>query len=308
MKKAIDKSVYNLSDVSNVSEQIARFETASPWKKEDIGFTILNVSYPVLHTHQYYEILITLSGSMVHLINGEEYVMRCGDCCLIRPDDCHCLKDDPNGEDASSYLNVNFMMRPAFYDQMLSLYGIDSLPTVEEDPKPLKFSISVASVEQIKRECLLIQTPIDLPTPISLLTCRALIGKLVGTCVLAHRSDQSQRYPSWLLELALDLQNPSNFDKKRSDRIKEIPYDRSYVQKQFRRFFGTSIIDFSNAAKMAYAKDLLLQTDLSILAISQKLGFDSASHFYHLFKKTFNTTPWNLRKEADSASRSTMSL
>ena len=46
-----------------------------------------------------------------------------------------------------------------------------------------------------------------------------------------------------------------------------------------------------------YAKELLATTNLTTLSISSKLHFDSLSHFNHLFKREFNMTPSQYRKQ-----------
>ncbi|SHH72406.1 helix-turn-helix domain-containing protein, partial [Clostridium grantii] len=45
-----------------------------------------------------------------------------------------------------------------------------------------------------------------------------------------------------------------------------------------------------------YAKNLLTNTNMSILDISMESGFENLSHFYHLFKKNFQVTPAKFRK------------
>ena len=48
--------------------------------------------------------------------------------------------------------------------------------------------------------------------------------------------------------------------------------------------------------KLLYAKELLRATDDTIADIAQKIGYQSESHFYRLFKQHFNQTPDQFRK------------
>ena len=49
---------------------------------------------------------------------------------------------------------------------------------------------------------------------------------------------------------------------------------------------------------MINAAEFLAHSNFSTVEISGKLGFDSLSHFNHLFKKTFGITPREYRSKS----------
>ncbi|MBQ4464722.1 MAG: substrate-binding domain-containing protein [Oscillospiraceae bacterium] len=72
---------------------------------------------------------------------------------------------------------------------------------------------------------------------------------------------------------------------------------QSYFFKIYRNCFGTSCSQDIQRSKIAYAKKLLLQTDMILQDIADRCGYDY-SHFMRLFKKEVGMTPTAYRKGA----------
>ncbi len=73
-------------------------------------------------------------------------------------------------------------------------------------------------------------------------------------------------------------------------------YNRSYIFRQFKKSTGYSVMSYFNKLKIDHAKRLLRETDLSVAAISESLGFESSNYFSKIFKKYSNYTPSTYRK------------
>jgi AraC-like DNA-binding protein len=63
-----------------------------------------------------------------------------------------------------------------------------------------------------------------------------------------------------------------------------------------REMTGKSICDWLNERTLEYIKDKLLNTDMPIKAISEKLTFHESSNFTKYFKKHTGETPKSFRK------------
>lgn len=70
----------------------------------------------------------------------------------------------------------------------------------------------------------------------------------------------------------------------------------SYASTLFSRKSGASPIAFLTKQRLAYAKFMLVTTDLTVLDVALSCGFGSSSQFYAAFKKQFGHTPSELRK------------
>lgn len=295
----IAKKSFFIPPVDSNPELVARYEVSSPWPNEDIGFNILNYSYPVMHTHEYYEVNVVLSGECLHKVNGVSYTMRAGDCCLIRPDDRHCL-EALTEEGKAPYLSVNFMCQREYFGQLIRIFGEDCGQIVLEEEYPLGVSVSNALISEIERTCLYIQSPDGSPSKTDIMLCRALFSELVSQCIQAHFLKINYNYPEWLQDFILYLQDPDTFSKNVDEMIVSIPYSYSYIQKQFKKYLGVSIISYVNSLKVSCAKELLISTQMSIAELASYLGYDSVAHLNHLFKSSVGVSPMVFRKQNSS--------
>ena len=71
----------------------------------------------------------------------------------------------------------------------------------------------------------------------------------------------------------------------------EYGYSATYLGKLFHKIIGVSFSDYLLNARINYAKLLLLNSELSIMEISEKLGYCDAAHFINQFKRIVGCTP-----------------
>jgi AraC-like DNA-binding protein/mannose-6-phosphate isomerase-like protein (cupin superfamily) len=64
----------------------------------------------------------------------------------------------------------------------------------------------------------------------------------------------------------------------------------------FRQVTGESWREYVQRLRLEHARKLLLETDKSIAAILFESGFDDVSHFYRVFKRTYDVSPQALRR------------
>ena len=69
----------------------------------------------------------------------------------------------------------------------------------------------------------------------------------------------------------------------------------TYVSKLFKASENISIANYINEARMAHAKRLLLETDLTIKEIAERIGISNGQYFYVLFRKYFGASPAQFR-------------
>ena len=68
------------------------------------------------------------------------------------------------------------------------------------------------------------------------------------------------------------------------------------LKEVFKSVYGTSIAAHIKEHRMELAANLLLETDLSIAAVGQQVGYESQSRFTSAFKAYFQTLPKEYRK------------
>lgn len=79
------------------------------------------------------------------------------------------------------------------------------------------------------------------------------------------------------------LANRVSLSLRQTERLLQKHYNQSFIQKR-------------TEARMSAASQLLTETDLNILAISEDLGYASPEHFTNAFKKYYGMSPTTFRK------------
>ena len=73
----------------------------------------------------------------------------------------------------------------------------------------------------------------------------------------------------------------------------------TYISKLFKASENISIANYINEARMAQAKRLLLETDLTIKEIAERIGISNSQYFYVLFRKYFGASPAQFRSRPE---------
>lgn len=82
----------------------------------------------------------------------------------------------------------------------------------------------------------------------------------------------------------------------RSELSEQLNYSGVYLNNITKKYTGLSIFDYGMTFCMQRAKELLLDTTMSISDIALSLGFSNKNHFYKLFCETYDMTPAEYRK------------
>ena len=70
----------------------------------------------------------------------------------------------------------------------------------------------------------------------------------------------------------------------------------------FKQYTGSNFVNFLKDIRMKKAKELLAETDMKIIEISQQVGYDNEKHFMKLFKATCGVSPSEYRKNMNASS------
>lgn len=81
-----------------------------------------------------------------------------------------------------------------------------------------------------------------------------------------------------------------------NDLAKIVSTNEFTLKKEFKELFGDTVFGFWNEAKMARAREFLLENHKSIKEISEIIGYKNPQHFSTAFKRKFKVSPSNFRK------------
>ncbi len=104
-----------------------------------------------------------------------------------------------------------------------------------------------------------------------------------------------------MLELRAEIYAHVERDYDIATLAARVGFSPSYFQAQYKKLFGRTCINDVMFARVDRAKQLLRTTDSSISEISRACGFETESHFSHMFKKYAGITASEYRKQIASS-------
>ena len=75
---------------------------------------------------------------------------------------------------------------------------------------------------------------------------------------------------------------------------------QSYIEKIFKKHLGTTVMDYYHRLKIARARELISEEELTFTEIGDKLGYGSIHNFSRVFKKYTGMTPSGYQKTVQS--------
>jgi transcriptional regulator GlxA family with amidase domain len=80
-----------------------------------------------------------------------------------------------------------------------------------------------------------------------------------------------------------------------SDLAKSVNMSTRQLERLFRRYLNRSPKRYYMELRLEKARNLLLQTDMSVINVALACGFTSPSHFSKCYRAHFNRTPYRER-------------
>lgn len=111
-------------------------------------------------------------------------------------------------------------------------------------------------------------------------------------------SDEEKQYSEIVFRMLNYLKK--NYDQEISlnTMANDFNMNSLYLGRLFKQETGCVFTDYLNNLRIAKAKVLLLETDMSIAEIAQKVGYWNVNYFFPVFKRSLGVTPAEFRKQA----------
>lgn len=272
------------------------------------------------HQHNTYEIVYTREGEFFQQIEARRYKYPARSCCMLNRNIRH------REEYLTASSTVNLSLSADFLQELLadntdSFFIEDSLKWRENEELQQfinnefqeigqrKNYINFIPTQQALEENDIIHDLLDQlahiiisPTPGCSFAFRGVIWQ-----ILYHLCDQD-RYSTTLMNMGTEaedrvfnqvtqLMEQTHGRITRSELIEQLNYSGSYINRIINKYTGMNITQYGSHFAMQYAAWLFAHTKLTISEIIVKSGFTDRTHFYQLFKKEFNVTPRQFRKQ-----------
>ena len=256
-----------------------------PAPSKNIFSHILAYEPVPMHGHKWMEIIVVNAGKCKHNLNGEINTISTGELLFILPTDKHQFIPTTANEE---FMHRDIIFSLPYFNSVCDSYSQTFYQDILSKKYSLYFKLKTDQITQLENY---IQT-ISLSTSSEAqnLATHALCSFLLNIIIEYHLQSITH-YPQWVNLLISRFQSPSYLSFTLPEVIKDIPFNQSYICRQFKKYVGMTMTDYFNQHKMAYALSLLESTDFSMEQICETISFNNISHFYKLFKKIYHITP-----------------
>lgn len=242
------------------------------------------------HDHDFYELVLVLSGEGYHKTLDRKVKFRRGSIFFIAPGETHCYQADHPFE------LVNCLFRPEFVqsfrepaDYLLPPEGYED--GVQLDPESSLFRQLLDSLRRIAAE----QRQNE---PFSDDLIRHLFAEVL---IAVHRQfAQIKRNPKFSRQ-AQTVRNYIASHLNEEIRIETLAeaagLNASYLSRHFKDITGYNLTELINECKIKKACDAIRQSSESIDELWPRIGYGSKVYFYRNFKKVTGLSPVQYREQ-----------
>lgn len=253
------------------------------------------------HKHKLWELVFFIDGECKHKIMDNTFYATTGDVFLVGPTHVHEIEPIKNKHcHRDLYFCDEQVKSICSLIKFDNLYQniCDNIMHINLSNSTLNMIINQLKTVEVHYELSKINTSIDniKISDVCISVCNSILNFLLNTYILRN-FELSPQQPQWIIDILTKFKSPEYFTKKPIDIIKNSGYSHSRFSELFKKHVGMSLIDYIVNKRLSYASDLLLTTDKSTLEISTIVGYNSYSCFVKLFKKRFNVSPIQYRKQ-----------
>ncbi len=241
----------------------------------------------IQHSHDYYELFLVSRGSATHSVNGSSLPLARGCVVFVRPEDDHRY-----ARMSHNFQLINVLMPGPAVHALFGFLGDDFEPERLLEPSlppcvqlsPGAFKAAVAELEQLVFSERILRHKSE-----SLF--RIAILHLLVSCFPRMPESDKAEMPAWFRSLALEMMKKENFSEGLEAMKRLSGKSVEHLSRSCRRFLGKTPTELVNELRIDFAARALKLSNETVIEICAEAGFDSLSHFYHLFKKKHLLSP-----------------
>ena len=297
-------------DTATIAMHPARPENALPdyAKQPDVRTTVSMTDahtrrvgarwqYP-RHDHPYFELCLLLSGEQQVRLTGRTLAQQAGDLLLITPFEAHASSTPV----ASQLYCVHFDLDDLELRRLLCRAGTRV------------FAADSALTQRLRPALQRMLALAEAGTGLSALAYRLELGAALMalfaalTQGLEHEEIAATPVPQLALQTAGRLAElierevqGGGAETSLEAAIRRLGYTPDHGNALFRQVYGMSARQYRSTLKLRRAKLLLMDAQLSIAAVGERLGYASGAHFSRQFKRWCGVAPLDYRRDSGAA-------
>lgn len=245
-----------------------------------------------LHDHDFPEVFWIAEGEVDHTINGQTSRLVRGDLMFIRAQDTHHFL---GAGTSGGGVIANFAIRPDLVTAFRRRYfpqGRHAWWTRSAVPPLLSLNpADVHALEQAARELGAHTRPDRLATD-------RFLHELFHLLRASRREAPGAAEPAWLADARRALRDPQHLAAGVPRLASLAGCSPEHLARTVRRVHGVTPTDLVNRQRLDWAAGELMFTGREITEVALAAGFESLSHFYHLFRRQHGVPPRQFRLRA----------
>lgn len=242
-----------------------------------------------MHTHNFYEFFMITEGKACHELNGNIAYPEKNRLFMIRPSDLHQFRISKN----ENCVHMNICIVSSKLKQICDALCISLSSLESRSDLSVRLSSGEADFFLERAKLLSVMQNSDEKESISIM-CE-LVAQAVATINRTHLLAKLN-YPEWFTQLLEKINSPENSACSAADVYCMGGFSPPVMVEYFKKFTGKTVASYLRELKCNRAGMMLRSTNLSILEISEYLGYDSLSHFNRIFKEYYGIPPAHYRK------------
>lgn len=261
-----------------------------------------------MHLHNFYEINIVLNGSGIHYIENNMYKIKKGFVFVIPPGIYHGYRNNKNLEVYHILISNNYMARYASelecIESYIKLFSID--PIIRSNAE-YSFFLELND-DELSKTVLLINTLEEIKSSFDLefadicdLRMNSLgLNIIEALCLSYQKHYNSQRDPDIVRykRMADNIQYIcNNYNSKITIKMlaDKMNMSESAYNILFKKVFKIPPMQYIINYRLSKAKNLLINTDMTITEIAHSTGFYDSAHLNKAFLESENICPTKYR-------------
>lgn len=244
-----------------------------------------------LHDHDFPEVFWISEGKLRHAVNGKAEDLDRGRLVFIRPKDRHSFV----GIGERGGVICNFAVRPDVVAHLRIRYfatGRTGWWSEAREPKSIALAAAeLHTLDLAARELAALGEP-------SLANAERFLLNLLHVVQSGGRIGRIAREPQWLSTARATMNDPHHLNAGVPKLAELAGCSAEHLARTVRRVHGVTPTELVNELRLSWAAAELQFSSREIAEIALAAGFESLSHFYHLFRRQHRVTPRQFRLRA----------
>ena len=248
------------------------------------------------HGHDYMEFMYVYAGSISHVIGKETLTLERGDILFLNRHARHSVKKAGERDIGINFILSNPFLQVVFQQVQNNSVMSEFLTSNLEDNGEGEYLFFRTKDNFPIRNLMdnLIYTIVN-HTPDDYTISTQLVSLLFS--YLSYYKDTLVNHPDFLSDSALLTQQVTSYIRQHypqaslQELSEQVGYNPVYLSRKIHATFGKNFQTLVQEERLLVAEKLLRTTDLSVDEIIRTVGYENQSHFHHLFKSRYGTTP-----------------